>query len=62
MCYAYSSTTNRLTSAATTLGTPEAGTFTYDAVGNMTGDGTPTYTYDTRNQMASATVGTATTT
>jgi hypothetical protein len=54
--YSYSGTTNRLTSATTTLGPPEAGTFAYDDVGNMTGDGTYTFGYSSRNMMLAATL------
>jgi hypothetical protein len=57
--YSYSSSTLRLTSATGSGVSPtELGTFTYDNVGNMTGDGTGTYTYSSRNQMLSATVST----
>ena len=43
MTYTYSGTTHRLTSATSPLGIPETGTFTYDNVGIMLGDGTGTY-------------------
>ena len=59
--YSYSPTTNRLTMASSTLGVPETGTFTYDDAGNMSTDGSGTYTYGFRNQMASATINSATT-
>jgi YD repeat-containing protein len=38
----------------------EPGDFTYDANGNMTGDGSGTYTYTPTNMLASAVVGTST--
>lgn len=41
--------------------TAGAATFTYDANGNLTGDGTNTYTYDVENRMLSASGPTATT-
>ena len=59
--YNYHATTNRLTSATSSIG-PEAGQFTYDDVGNLTGDGSGIYTYDARNQMTTATLANATTT
>jgi RHS repeat-associated protein len=59
--YSYSSTTNRLTSASSSIGAPETGTFSYDATGSMTADGTGTYAYTSRNQMASSTISSATT-
>jgi RHS repeat-associated protein len=54
--YSYNSTTKRLTSASTSMGAPESGTFTYDDVGNMTGDGTETYAYSSRNMMTTSTL------
>ena len=63
--YAYNESTNRLTSATSPLGLPETGTFHYDNVGNMTCDrwtGTTcdpaggSFTYNSRNQMLSATL------
>ncbi len=60
--YNYSSSTNRMTSATSPLGDPEIGTFTYNNVGSLTGDGRGgTYTYSTRNMMATATVAGTTT-
>lgn len=53
-----SSTSNRLTAAAGPL---PAKTYTYDAAGNITSDGTSTFTYSDRGRMKTATSAGATT-
>jgi RHS repeat-associated protein len=50
--YSISSTSNRLTSTAG----PTAQTDSYDATGNITSDGTRTYTYDARGRMSKVSV------
>ena len=52
--YATSATSNRLTS---TTGPLPAKTNTFDAAGNLTGNGTATFTYSDRGRMASSKVG-----
>ena len=56
--YNYTTDTNILAS----LSGHVAQTFTTDAAGNMTGDGTNTWTYDQRGSMATQTVSSVTTT
>jgi RHS repeat-associated protein len=53
--------TQRLTEIISALGAPETGTFTYDAVGNTTADGTGEYEWSPFNTMTSAEVGSVTT-
>jgi RHS repeat-associated protein len=55
--YHYSTTSNRLSS----LSGLTTQTETYDASGNLTGDGTVTYGYDARGRMSSATAAGVTT-
>jgi RHS repeat-associated protein len=53
--YAYPGTSNRLSSI-----TPPSGpvkTYSYDAAGNISGDGTSTYLHDTRGRLVLATLG-----
>lgn len=52
----YPSTSNRVSSIA---GTPNK-TYTYDAAGKMTGDGTRTFAYNNRGRMKSTTSGSTT--
>lgn len=52
--YTIAGTSNRLTH---TSGPPPAKTNTYDAAGNLTGNGTATFAYSDRGRMDSATVG-----
>jgi len=54
--YAYTVTAN--TNRVATVAGPVAKTYTYDAAGNITNDGTTAYTYDDRGRMVTA--GTAT--
>jgi RHS repeat-associated protein len=56
--YTTSATSNRLTSIAGGV----ARSFAYDAMGNVTGDGTFTATYDARGRMKTVAVGASTTT
>jgi YD repeat-containing protein len=51
--YAYDSTSNRIVSITPTSGPVRS--FTFDANGSTTADGTNTYVYDTRGRMAQAT-------
>ncbi|MBF0526369.1 MAG: RHS repeat protein [Deltaproteobacteria bacterium] len=55
--YSISSASNRLQSRTG----PSAQTYTYDAAGNLTGDGTFTYGYDARGRLVQITTGGVTT-
>jgi len=57
--YTISTTSNRLTATA---GPSPSRSFTIDAAGNVTGDGTDTWSFNARGRMASATVGSNTAT
>jgi RHS repeat-associated protein len=56
--YTTPATSNKL---ASTTGPAPAKTFTYDAAGNQTGNGSATFTYSDRGRLSSAVVGSGTT-